>query len=311
MYQETSEQREVSIPWSTFTPPANPINEDSQEQISVGGPTTWLNDPGFSHMMPYRVIREGVLKISSTAMDGSRTGALYYVDLSLIGLGVREEFNISKLHGLEMFGERKIAGYTFEVEKSIFTFSTEEQTSIVLPRSVLPVGSTPDLDNEISLAGQNLQVNYDSAPLVGNIQNFFNSPLDRVIVSNTLVRHFLPTYVFLDVTYVGGDSEAVVAEAIIKYIDTIDPNVNELVADDVAEIIRRRGASQVRLPINLIALTHGTDRRIRGAQSQDLIGGTSLPTFAGNFNQVYFIAGPDTSEDETRPSGEQVYLIRL
>jgi hypothetical protein len=261
--------------------------------------------------MPYRIIRSDVKRISSTAMADQRYGALYYIDLPLVGLGVRSDFNISKSVGLEMFGNYKASGYTLDVEKDIYTYSDEEQVSIVLPRSVLPVGSTPDLDNELNLAGQNMQVNYDSATLVSNIQAFFDSPLDRVVVANVLVRHFLPSYVFLDATYVGGDSTELVAEQIIDYINAIDPDLNELVADDIAEIIRKRKASQVRLPINMIVLTHGTDRRIRGTQSEDIIGGTELPTFTGNFNQTYFIAGPDTSDDDPRPDGEQVYLTRL
>ncbi len=125
-------------------------------------------------------------------------GSLYYVDVPVIGLGTNEDLNISTNVGLQLEGNYTIFGYTLQVGDEIFVFSGQEQVSIILPTSVLPVGSTPDLTNRLSLAGQNLQISYDNAELIANIQDFFDSPLDRVVVSNTLVRHFLPSYVSVD-----------------------------------------------------------------------------------------------------------------
>ncbi len=172
------------------------------------------------------------------------------------------------------------------------------------------MGSTPDLDNEVKLTGQSIQINYDNAPLIASIQQFFDSPLDRVVCANILVRHFLPSYVILDAVYTGGDNEATVAADLINYINSIDPDLTELSSDEIAKIIHKH-ATKVKQPINLVVLTHGSDRRIRGTQSTDVIGGTSLPTFTGNFKQTYFIAGPNTSSDDPRPSGEQVFLVRI
>lgn len=312
LYGEVSEEATITIPWLTAS--VSPIlgvddtADPEQVELSVS-PVSGLEN--FSHRMPYRVVRSNVKRISSTAMEQNRLGALYYVDLPVIGVGVLSELNIDESVGLLMEGNVSVEGYILEVQDPIFTYSEQEQVSIILPRSVLPVGSTPDEDNKISLAGQNLQVNYDSAPAVSELQQFYNSPLDRITTANILVRHFLPTYVYLDVTYVGGNTEATVAQQIINFINSIDPDLNELASDDIAKIIRDQGALQVRQPINIIALTHGTDRRIRGTQSEDVIGGDNLPTFAGNFKQTFFIPGPDTSTEDVRPNGEQVFLVRL
>lgn len=313
MYVEVPESETISVPWGAT--PASPL--EGVDDVAVD-PTQLLlsNDPtdgfaGFSHKMPYRITRAGVKSVSSTAMSQNRAGALYYVDLPVVGLGVIEDLNISVAAGLTLEGRSRIEGYTLAVGNEIFTFSVEEQVSIILPSSVLPVGSTPDADNKIALTGQNLQVNYDSAPLIADIQAFFDSKLDRVVVASALVRHFLPSYVFLDAIYVGGDVESDVAADLISFINNIDPNINELRSDDITQVIRRRNAIQVQQPINLIALTHGIDRRIRGTQSEDFIGGTNLPTFQGNFKQTYFISGPDSSTDDVRPNGEQVFLTRL
>ena len=313
MYLEVAESEIISIPWAPT--PASPL--EGVDDVSVDPTQILLSaDPispllGYGHKMPYRIIRDGVKSISSTAMSQNRAGALYYVDLPVIGLGVIEDLNISTEPGLTIEGRSNIEGYVFAVDNEIFTFSTQEEVSIILPSSVLPVGSTPDADNKIALAGQNLQVNYDSAPIIADVQSFFDSKLDRVIVANSLVRHFLPTYVFLDAVYVGGDSEDLVAADLISLINNIDPNVNELASDAVTKVITRRSAIRVQQPINMISLTHGVDRRIRGAQSTDVLGGGSTPTFAGTYKQTYFIAGPNTSSDDVRPDGEQVFLTRI
>jgi hypothetical protein len=311
MYKEVSQELYVGIPWSALV---NPIDSSSEEQIEFrdfsGSPVDIiLGMSNYNHKMPYRILRNGVVRISSTTMSQNRDGALYFIDLPVIGVGTSSDLNINRDIGLVLDGRYDIAGYTLSVQDPIFSFSTREQVSIVLPVSVLPVGSSADLDNEFVLTGQNLQVNYDTAPLVANIQRFFDSPLDRVVVANTLVRHFLPSYVFLDVTYSGIVDTDVVAQELIKYINNIDPDSNELSSNEISKIVNQYGA-RARQPITLIALTHGTDRRIRGSQSKDIVGGDNLPTFQGNFKQVYFIAGPNTSDEEVRPSGEQVYLIR-
>lgn len=306
LYDEAVLRATITIPWGATI---NPILSSSEEQISLSvTPVLLIN---FAHKIPYRIIRDGVIHISSTRMADNRQGALYFVDVPIIGIGTNEELNIDETVGLSLDGNREIAGYTLSVDNELLAFSTKEQVSLILPSSILPVGSTPDTDNEVKLAGQSIQINYDNAPLIANIQQFFDSPLDRVICANILVRHFLPSYVFLDAVYTGGDDESIIAVDLIKYINTIDPDLNELSSDEVSKIIHRHSVTKVKQPINLIVLTHGSDRRIRGTQSTDVIGGANLPTFKGNFKQTYFISGPDTSTDNPRPSGEQVFLVRL
>lgn len=306
LYDEAVFQAIITIPWAASV---NPIISSSEEQISLSVTPIFLTN--FAHKIPYRIIRNNVVKISSTRMAGNRQSALYFVDLPVIGIGTNPELNISQTVGLVLDGNREINGYTLTVENELLTYSIKEQVDLVLPNSVLPVGSSPDIDNEIKLSGQSIQINYDNAPIITNVQQFFDSPLDRVQCANILVRHFFPSYVFLDATYVGGDNEATVAIDLIRYINTIDPDLNELSSDEISKIIHHHSVTKVKQPINLIAITHGSDRRIRGSQSTNVIGGSQLPNFKGNFKQTYFISGPDTSNSSPRPNGEQVFLVRL
>ncbi len=293
----------IEIPWNASP---HPLDETSVSQLTFSG----LLVPGanWNYKVPYRFIRPGVKRFSSTSMALKREGALYYVDLPVVGLGPGDEMNILKTLGFKIAGRSLISGYTLQVRNSIFTFSSREQVDIILPNAVLPVGSTPELDNQFNLAGQNIQVVYDNAPLIDSLQRFFDSPQDRVLVANTLVRHFLPSYVFLDVAYSGGSSDDVVAKDVINYINNISPDRNVLEASKVVDLLKRKGASAITLPITLIALTHGIDRSIRGMRSEDNIGASSVAAFKGNFNQSYFISGPDTSRESVRPDGEQVFL---
>jgi hypothetical protein len=305
VYSDIPEERAISIPWEV-TP--NPISTDATRQVDIDG---LLATENHSHKSPYRVLREGVYRVSSTFMSGNRLGALYYADVPVVGYGPLEDMNILGTSSLKFLDNWYVEGFLLVVENEDFTYSIDEQVKIVLPESVLPVGSSPDANNKVGLSGQSLQVSYDYAPLVSSIQSFLDSPMDRVLVANTLARHFLPSYVIVEADYSGGDSETTLAPDVISYVNSIDPDINQLRADDIVGILKRGGATRVILPVTLVSLTHGNDRRIRGERSTSAIGyAASQPLFKGTAQQNYFIAGPDASKTTPRPSGEQVYLRR-
>lgn len=301
----------TNIPWAAAS--IHPLLETSEQQITLESPGIIDTDNGqrnYSHKSPFRILRPDVLRISSTEMSLQREQALFYVDIPVIGYGPGEEMNVSPSDGFILSGTRRISGYTLEVQNEIFSYSTKEQLHIILPSSVLPVGSSADLNNQFNLSGQNLQITYNNAPAIEDLQTFFDSPLDRVTAANMLVRHFLPAYVMFDVIYNGGSTESIVSTELVNYINNIDPDTAEIRTDLIKDAITRRGASTVDLPITIITLFHGIDRRIRGMRSTKSIGLGDAPFFKGNFLQTYFIAGPDTSRSIVRPIGEQIFLRR-
>jgi hypothetical protein len=302
----------TSIPWATAS--VHPLLSNSEQQIQLTSPgivNTGAGQRNFSHKSPFRIVRPGVVKVSSTEMSTQREGALYFVDIPVVGYGPGQEMNVPTSEGFYLSGTYNLDGYTLEVEDENFTYSSKEQLHIILPNSVLPVGSTASLDNQFNIAGQNLQISYNNAPIIDDLQAFFDSPLDRITVANMLARHFIPGYVLMDATYTGGSSEAVVASDIINYIDNIDPDISEIRTDLVQDIIKKNGAATVTLPITLIVLFHGIDRRIRGMRSKTSVGIGDTPFFKGTFQQTYFIAGSNTSKEDPRPNGEQIFLLRI
>lgn len=301
----------ISIPWTTAS--IHPLLQTSDQQVELSAPgviNTIGGERNYAHKSPYRVLRLDVFRVSSTEMSTKRAGALYFVDIPVIGYGPGKEMNVTPDDGFIISGNRKIDGYTVEVKDENFAYSTKEELHLVLPNSVLPVGSTAGLDNQFNLSGQNLQITYNNAPLVEDLQTLYNAPLDRVTSANMLARHFFPGYVFFDATYSGGSAENAVATEIIKYVDNIDPDTAEIRTDLLQDIIKRKGAGTADLPLTVIVLFHGSDRRIRGMRSTKSIGIGDIPFFKGNFRQTYFIPGPDTSKETTRPVGEQIFLRR-
>lgn len=301
----------LDIPWVAAS--IHPLLATSEQQIDLESPgvvNTSGGERNYAHKAPFRILRPNVLRISSTEMAGQRDGALYFVDLPVIGYGPGKEMNVVPADGFVLSGNRKIDGYVLEVNDENFSYSTKESLHVILPNSVLPVGTTAEIDNQFNLSGQNLQITYDNAPLVDDLQTLFDAPLDRVTAANMLVRHFLPGYVLFDAVFSGGASEDVVALEIIKYINNIDPDTAEIRTDLLKDVITRKGALTVDLPLTVITLFHGIDRRIRGMRSTKSIGIGDSPFFKGDFKQTYFIAGPDTSSDQVRPVGEQVFLKR-
>lgn len=311
LYDATPKELTVSsFPWTTFGSGwVHPLLQTSENQILLSGSVIASGGKNFGHKIPYRILREGVRRVSSTSLSKRREGALYYVDLPVIGYGPGEEMNIAPAESFSLTGRSKIAGYKLEVTDTNFTYSDKEKVRIILPGSVLPVGSTPELDNEFPLASQNIAVTYNNAPLVEDVQRFLSSPQDRVTVASMLARHFLPSYVSMDISYVGGSDEETVAKDIIKYINSLSSD-DEIRIDKVIDLIRKRNADRIILPIELIVLTHGIDRTVRVTRSQNSIG-LGEPVFEGTFAQTYFIPGEDTSGLAVRPDGEQIFLKRV
>lgn len=306
-YDAIKQTRLITINWNLVP---NPLDPASTDQIILDTSLTTLNSTTlFTHKSPFRIIRKWLKKIPSTTMALNQDKGLYYFDVPVISIGLGDEFNFKEDTAFKFAGNRKIHGYLYSVADENLSFSTKEITDLILPVSILPVGSTPSQENELKLAGQNIQLIYDNASIVDELQRFFDSPLDRVVNSNPLIRHFLPAYVYLDIEYVGGSSSDVVYTDLKDLINNITPDDNELRVDAIARILQKRTAKQVKMPIELVALVHGLDRKIRAIRSKNAIG-IDFPVFKGVNKMVYFIGGSNTSEQDPRPTGEQIYLKR-
>ncbi len=308
MYSGVTQKRTISINWGATPNPLISIDANSaaQNQMQVSAA---IATAGHSHKSPYRILGKNVKKISSTRMKQNFDKGLYYFDVPVISIGVGQEFHFPRNTAFALDGKYFVEGYTLSVSDQNLTYSVKEVADIILPNAVLPVGSTPGKNNKVKIAGQNLQFNYDNAELIEELQRFFDSPLDRVVCDNPLVRHFLPSYPIIDIHYFGGSTEDVIAQDIIDFINSIPAEDNQIRIDALVKLCQRRGARSITMPLEVVSLTHGLDRRIKSIRSENSVG-IDFPVFKGVNKMVYFIPGPNVSKELIRPIGEQIYLKR-
>lgn len=216
----------------------------------------------------FRVTRQGVQRTTASSMvDNAAEAGLYYFDVELISLGTGDQWNIDRGLQMTVSGTRS-DGYYLTSGDSNTTFSSIEEIGLVLSRSILENGVDDDPQNATQLSGQNIQITYERAPLVNDLQSFIGSDVERVVCSSPLGRHLLPHFVRFDVNYFGGSREGVVTPEVEQYVRDLFPQ-NVLESSDVQKIILNRGATSITNPIDLIALVHYTDRTVYAARSQN------------------------------------------
>ena len=225
----------------------------------------------------FKIHRPGVQRIHATAMKAQMEMGLYYMDVELVSEGPGDQWNIDA--GLRLSAENYISdGYRLVTSDSNLTFSMYEKTKLELSRKILPAGASDDPAVALSLWGQNIQINYDRAPIVLEVQNFASSDLDRVVTANVIVRHLLPHYVRMTIYYLGGSDSDVVRDDLIAHINSLGPD-DRIEVSDIQNIIYRRGASYVRNPIDIIAVVHLPDRSVVVERSNDYVTRGRLATF--------------------------------
>lgn len=262
---------------------SNPYNPTHGFQIEIqdidGNPPPDVSlFPGYwNQANHFQVLRSGIQRISSTDMSRQKESGLYYADIELISDGCGDTCNIPE--GLVFI----VAGYTSDgyrlvVANTNLSYSIQEQLSMTLTSSMLEVGETDSLENEIQLAGRNLQIEYEQASIVADIQSFASSDLDRVLTASILVRHLFPTYINFDMDYVGGSGSDVVTADVLAYLDALTPN-DRVVASVIQDKASRRGAFSVTSPITLLAIAHDEARQISVDRSYNSVSKGKLSTF--------------------------------
>jgi hypothetical protein len=203
--------------------------------------------------------------------------SLYFFDVELVSEGTGDQYNIGADNQLVASGF-KADGYYLTTQDDNLTFSEVERPVLVISKSILEDGVDDDPSNATQLAGQNIQITYDRSTLVEDAQNFMSAETERVVCSSPLVRHLVPHFVRLDMTYVGGSSEEVVVPDIEEYISDIAP-ADAMESSDLQEIVLDHGATSITNPLDLIAVVHNVDRTITVARSQNALTTGRLSAF--------------------------------
>jgi len=263
---------------------------------------------------PYEVVRKGWTGISSPKMASQgRINGLYYADIPVVSLGHTAAHNApSGARAEPEFGTYASDGYWFDVRDPNLTFSPREQTDLVFSTHMLPTTSTPLQGNRVPLLGKTVTIDYDYSPLVDRVQGLFSSESDRNLCSETLVRHFLPSYIYIDGRYQGTATPGSIASRMRDQITSLNPT-DELTVSSLEQAFAANQVSNYSHPITLIAISHDWDRRIVESSSEDRLGDLTLD-FNGTNRTTYFIPGTDRSSaatEEEIPDGERIYLASV
>ena len=261
---------------------------------------------------PYKVMRPGTQHISSTLMMNQRERGLFYFDVLTQSLGGDDLYNLPKDTRLEpVFGTYDSDGYRLDVDDSRYTFSTQEEANIVFSPTFLPAGLDDQDSNRVVIDGRNLRVDYEYAPVVAQVQGLLSSDTERVLCANALARHFLPSYVYFDLTYAGGNSTSTVATALKSYINGLSA-IDNIDVSKLEKVLHQNSVTSYAHPVRVVTLTHDLDRRIVGTQSESSISDDDI-SYNGTNRTTFFISGSDASAytDETSvPAGERIRLTK-
>jgi len=261
---------------------------------------------------PYKVVRPGAQHVSSTTMSANLERGLFYFDVLAQSLGGDDLYNIPEDTKVEaVYGTYDSDGYRLDVSDNRYTFSTHEETAMVMSPTLLPNGLDDQLSNLVVLDSRSVRIDYEYVPVVAQVQSVLSSETDRVLCANALARHFLPAYVYFDLSYSGGNTADVIAAALIDYVKGLSA-IDELDVSKLEKILHQNAVTRYDHPVRVITLTHDLDRRIVGTQSDNVINDDAI-AYNGTNRTTFFIPGDDQSsvEDEADvPVGERTRLVR-
>ena len=260
----------------------------------------------------FEVVRKNALYVPVTEMSAHKEDGLFFVDIPCRSMGPGNIHNISQDDRLDaVVGTFQSDGYYVDVPDSTLSWSASEDAFFVVSPSVLPSGETNRMDKRVSTSEVGLIIRYEFSPAAGEVQRLLSSLSDRVVCSNALARHFLPSYVSLSIDYSDGVAPSAVYSALRAYINRLPPEAS-LDVSEVAAVAARVGVRTYEAPLHIWTLTHDLARGMTAVRSSTRIDDESQ-VFYGSNRLTYFETGPlREEEDDVSPTsvGARVVLVQ-
>ena len=242
--------------------------DSSTGRVTVGG------------LIPYRILRSGVQRISSTEMQDNFDGTLYYVDVQIESSGAGDDLNLAEGSRMEVVSGLVADGYTYTVENETLSYSAFEEVSLNFDRRFLPVGNSDSPENLTEISGRNLKVAYGTSTTTRLVNDLLRSDQDRVVNADPIARHFLPSYVYTSLQYSGGVSEDNMGPELEDLINSKGAE-DELRVSDLEAVLMQNGAEYIEHPIEIVTVTHDLGRQLVVNRSDNKVGGTNAVPFNG------------------------------
>jgi len=146
-------------------------------------------------------------------------------------------------------------GWSLKSTESVHSYSTRDQPYFSITNWV---NDTTRLF--VTFTAPALRLSYEFASSIADIQDFADDDANRIVSEDVLIRHFLPAYVRSDWTVSGNITTTSAKDAIVAFINALDPT-EDLEVSDLVDDLYAGGATKVMLPVTLVGLSQGRDRQ--------------------------------------------------
>jgi hypothetical protein len=214
--------------------------------------------------------------IAESNMPSDAATGLYYFDVDVVAVQTGTDSDLAEDAELTAAGFLS-EGWSLKSTKDVLSFSARDLPYLRLTEWVnddfliVDVGTAPAV-----------KVNYEYSSDVVDIQAFADDDANRIVAEDVLIRHYLPTYVRMQVTQRGLTADAA-KQVIVDFINELDPT-RGLEASDAVDALYNAGSTYVQLPLTLVGLIQSPSRAWSVNIDQDSLGTDRV---------VHFIADED------------------
>lgn len=230
-----------------------------------GGAVTWTAN---ETRLTYRVYRKRAKEIDLVEMrDTNNEMGMYYTDVPVSAnfIGVSRPVNVYNEFDCE--GETAY-GYWFSTAKESLVGSIYEEVDLYLSATCPDIGGSGGLDNQITVAGEDVVIKYDSSSAIIATQNSMLRESNRNVLASIFVMHKFPAYVRLFLSYTGGSSVSVIRSDLDKLLATSD-FLGRLTAYEIGKMLVMRHTIDGVEPVTMLKLAWDRDRSWYATLSQD------------------------------------------
>lgn len=258
---------------------------------------------------PFSITRKNVRRVTPSEMQSNRQGGFFFFDQHVISLSSGEAANLAEgSYLLPDEGTVVGNGYRLVTKNKNLSYSMREDVSLLLPNNILPPGLRDDFSNRVRILEGAVRINYERSPEVQQVQEFADTPEEKPLSNDFLVRHFLPAYVSFEAQYAGGSKSSVIYADMQAYVEGLEVQ-EPLDVSELTDFISQRGGNPV-TPTTAYALTHDQNRKRWLTLSQNQLGGIleDVP-YEGTTRTAFYRMGRLVSpEDSETTINERVTL---
>ena len=250
-----------------------------------GGPRRGVNQP-------FKILRPNEYRMTAQQMElQGKVSGLYYMDVPTTTLTPSFDLNIPEnTQYTPIVNTLHTRGYDLVSKDKTTVFSTREECSLVVDSSYFPKELSGAVSNAQSVEGSTVSVAYESSITISTIQALLDDKENRTLTADPLVRHFLPGYIYLEIT--GGQSNEEAQELIIDYINKLDAE-DSFRLSDVERQLHLANVDRYDHPIFIHCVTHDLNRNIVLTRVDNYLDDSSI-LHDGTNRITYFIASKDT-----------------